>query len=179
MSFFTKSVTDEEWVSEARPLCTTAMAQYDHLTVEYANYLRKTSKVSIVIPGVEGPLRRATSQALGQLSAILNSIHALPRPTSLEAREAAKDLLKAVRKYKHTAELAQQLINLVDNGVLARALQPWRLTGAGARLRMVQNIQRFDWTVSEASEAMQRAGAYLHIQVTEQGMDLDYTVFQS
>ena len=88
MGLFSKSVTDEEWLAQAKPLYDAALP-----------YMTALNNAVVNESPEDGA--NAVNDALPKLPVIAQAIKKSPSPTSSEARRAKKDLESAMRCYTH------------------------------------------------------------------------------
>jgi hypothetical protein len=87
MGFFKKTISDEEWLAQAKPLHETALPVTTALDEAIAN------------PPLPKDFHKELQDAFSKLSTIAESIKRFPNPTSSDARQAKKNLESAIKDY--------------------------------------------------------------------------------
>ena len=146
MGLFSKSVTDEEWLAQAKPLYNAVLPLATALNEAVAN------------ESIEDEIS-AVQDALHKLPVIAEAIKRLSSPTSSEARRAKKSLESAMKCYvdgiKQGARLFKDLSGgpgkrLHWGGVSSRAV--------AARLTFEKTV--FEELVKSARKSLGEATAY-------------------
>lgn len=147
MGFFKKTVSDEEWLAQAKPLHETALPVTTALDKVIAN------------PPLPKDFHKELQGTFNKLSAIAESIKHLPNPTSSEARQAKKNLESAIKGYIRGTEYGLsfykgaygQLGDIYSSGVGLHKL-------AGGTLGGILRI--FVESIENAQKPMEKVNAY-------------------
>ena len=155
MPLFAKRIVDEEWLQKITPLYTSA----SDITNSFRSALAQDeiSEQQIEI----------TSRVLQTFPDWIQNLDLEKEPESREAREARKNLLKALRQYLSAAKLAASLYQDLAKGLADRAQYSGLARG---RISMLQS--RIASNVVSAWQPMERAEVYFEKNIPKTGPTL-------
>ena len=146
MGLFSKSVTDEEWLAQAKPLYNAALPLATALNEAVAN------------ESIEDEIS-AVQDALRKLPVIAEAIKGLPSPTSSEARRAKKKLESAMKCYVDGIKQGARFFGDLSGGPGER-LQWGGVSTRAAAARLTFGKTMFEELVKSAGKSINEATAY-------------------
>ncbi len=149
MSIFKKTVSDEEWLSQAQPLYAAALP------------ITTTIDEAIANPPFPKDFHEELKEALSKLSAITESIKRLPNPTSPHARQAKKAVESAIKGY---TKGVKEGLNFYTEAHRSGGLGDIHGSGVGlsklAGAVLAGSLSSFLESVESAQKHMEKAKAY-------------------
>jgi len=146
MSFFSKRISDREWLDGVVPLYEAARPLMIALSEAARNDL------------VEDQLR-PVQDVLQQLPIIADRMKAFPGPTSSDARQADHDLQVALRDYIRAAKEGDRLFRKLA-GKVGQRLQWGGLAGRLEGASVVAQKTMFEEIVKAAEKSMSKAAPF-------------------
>jgi|Deesub1362B_J571_1020462.scaffolds.fasta_scaffold08102_1 hypothetical protein len=151
MGLFSKSLTDEEWLNQAKPL-------YDAI-------LPITTALSEAVenPPLPDNYHKDLQESFERLSTIAQSLKNLPNPTSSKARRAKKDLESAIKDYMKGTKYGLSFYagaygkfgDIVSTGVGLHKLAEATLAGI---------LSNFIKSIKSGQNSMKKANDYFQTQ---------------
>lgn len=146
MGLFSKSVTDEEWRSQATPLYQAALPLTTALNKAVAN------------ESIEDEIS-AVQDALHKLPVIAEAIKRLPSPTSSEAHRAKKVLESAMKCYVDGIKQGARFFRDLSGGPGDR-LHWGGVSSRAAAARLTFGKTMFEELIKSAQKSMEEATTY-------------------
>lgn len=146
MGLFSKSVTDEEWLAQAKPLYDVALP-----------YMTALNNAVVNESPEDGA--NAVNDALPKLPVIAQAIKKLPSPTSSEARRAKKNLESAMRCYTEGIKQGAKFFADLGGGPGDR-LHWGGISTRAAAARLVFGKTVFESLVESGRKSLEQATAY-------------------
>lgn len=146
MGLFSKSVTDEEWLVQAKPLYNAALPFMTSLNEAVAN------------ESIEDEIN-AVKDAFPKLPVIAEAVKKLPSPTSSEACRAKKDLESAMKCYVDGIKQGAKFFADLAGGPGER-LQWGGVSTRAAASRLAFGKTMFEELVKSARKSLEKTTAY-------------------